>query len=627
MFIFSLCAYIISVAILLPRQTKNTFTILRLGILSVIFLSYGVYYVSDTFTGEGITAGVLYHIQQLHTVITPTLLGAYIPLILIILCAGSIYTIGYWYFTHHAPSILRRVPSTFGMIFLGIALLTHPIIPNIRLLMTPPSVDITVLEQVAPLLRTGTTTPDITAFDTYYAANTASANTSTPQKNIVLLYLEGGEATYSTSPYIRDLTPNLDRLSNIYTTFSALHQIDQASYTIGGMVASQCGLPLFSSTSNELHAGIKTSFLSGATCLGDILQSAGYTNTYIGGADGTFAGKDTFLRSHGFDTIIDKEDLIQAYDLNIETDVHNWGVYDETLFDAIKDTFFALSESDTPFLLSSLTLDTHPPKGYVSPRCIAEGVPIQKSSMRTAVACTDYLVGSLVDAILASPYADNTIIVIASDHLAMEHDMSTVLNKTTRTNRLLIIDPSEPSGVSYPFYGTTLDTATTILSFIGFTGRVGLGYDLRDERLTPLRQAVTTLHNQWFFDVIALWEPPLFVDDIHITTTTQEITIGSQAYSYPIFVNFTTEWESAVTFRYAQAEESLLSYPAQMEPNKSYLLIDLCTLFEHSEAREDEYCIAYGSANEIVTVEPIAHTLTTISKKEFIEKANVSVQL
>ncbi|WP_204351696.1 hypothetical protein, partial [Klebsiella variicola] len=72
-----------------------------------------------------------------------------------------------------------------------------------------------------------------------------------------------------------------------------------------GLVSSMCGVPLTTSQGDENSMDRMGSFLPKAVCLGDYLKQQGYTNHYLGGANGQFAGKGQFLASHGFDEVHD----------------------------------------------------------------------------------------------------------------------------------------------------------------------------------------------------------------------------------------------------------------------------------------------------------------------------------
>jgi phosphoglycerol transferase len=77
-------------------------------------------------------------------------------------------------------------------------------------------------------------------------------------------------------------------------------QLPGTDYTIAGMVASQCGIPLFAPfEGNASASGLQ--LLPAEYLLGDILKNSGYENYFVQGANLRFAGKDVFLKSHGFD--------------------------------------------------------------------------------------------------------------------------------------------------------------------------------------------------------------------------------------------------------------------------------------------------------------------------------------
>lgn len=52
-----------------------------------------------------------------------------------------------------------------------------------------------------------------------------------------------------------------------------------------------------------------SSFFPQNICLGDILKNSGYQNYFVQGANLRFAGKDVFLKSHGFDHLYGSEEL------------------------------------------------------------------------------------------------------------------------------------------------------------------------------------------------------------------------------------------------------------------------------------------------------------------------------
>ena len=111
-------------------------------------------------------------------------------------------------------------------------------------------------------------------------------------KNRVMVYLEGLERTYFDDRLFPGLTSELKKLESQATTYTDVGQTIGTGFTIGGMVASQCGAPLIlSGGENSMQVN---RFLAGATCLSDILADHGYEQRFVGGASLEFAGKGAF---------------------------------------------------------------------------------------------------------------------------------------------------------------------------------------------------------------------------------------------------------------------------------------------------------------------------------------------
>lgn len=108
------------------------------------------------------------------------------------------------------------------------------------------------------------------------------------------IYGESLERTYFDLQAFPGLAPELSREKDHSIDFSNTEQLPGTDYTIAGMVASQCGIPLFAPFDGNASASL-SSFYPQNICLGDILKHSGYENWFIQGADLRFAGKDTFF--------------------------------------------------------------------------------------------------------------------------------------------------------------------------------------------------------------------------------------------------------------------------------------------------------------------------------------------
>lgn len=101
--------------------------------------------------------------------------------------------------------------------------------------------------------------------------------------------------------------------------------------------------------------------------------------------------------------------------------------------------FEELSRSGQRFSLFTLTVDTHHPDGFISRTCNRkkydfDGKPNQSFS---AVSCSQENIAAFINKIKASPWFKDTVIVVSSDHLAMNNTAWKYLNKQDRNNLFL----------------------------------------------------------------------------------------------------------------------------------------------------------------------------------------------
>ena len=296
--------------------------------------------------------------------------------------------------------------------------------------------------------------------------------------NIVLIYAESLEQRFFDETQFPDLIPNLKKLKEQSFDFLNISQGAGAAWTVGGIVASQCGYPLAGSHGvNDNDLSIFDRFLPKATCLGDLLKKDGYHLTFIGGADARFAGKGDFLNSHGYNEVIDFNILLES--LADKSYLNSWGIFDDTLFDYAIDKFITLSDEGSPFLLTLLTLDPHGPIGYLSKTCKPYGAG--DNSSLNSFHCSDQLISRFIGQVRNSPYSNNTIIIVLSDHLSMRNKATPLLESSQEPKRLTLF-VNMPGGKkeinTNP--GLHYDIAPTILDVIGYDirGQIGFGTPL-----------------------------------------------------------------------------------------------------------------------------------------------------
>lgn len=309
------------------------------------------------------------------------------------------------------------------------------------------------------------------------------------KRNLVLVYVESLESTYDRADlFQRNLLAPLEQATAGWANFRRFEQTEGTGWTMGGIVSSQCGVPLrphkmklsggngfwvdehgHHIDGNRLHENA-TGFLPGVTCLGDILAQAGYRNVFLGGADPEFAGKGMFLVTHGYHEVLGHEDWLRRG----ETAMNGWGLGDERLLAQAKQRYDQLQQSGQPFNLTLLTLDTHPPHGYPSPSCQQRGA----RNFPDIVECSAGLVADFVRHVRASDTAGNTDIVVMGDHLSMANDAYAQLSHVRPRyvfNRFYSPRPLPAPNREHIHHFDVLPTVLDMLGFRFGDGRLGLG--------------------------------------------------------------------------------------------------------------------------------------------------------
>lgn len=312
-----------------------------------------------------------------------------------------------------------------------------------------------------------------------YADPSAAALTQERRRNLILIYVESLEETYADPDLFgRDLLAPLRAVGG--QRLPSYHQLPGATWTIAAMVATQCGVPLTVYSEKDVRReGDERAFLAGATCLGDILQERGYRNVFLGGAPLSFAGKGAFLRDHGYQERYGKEEWIAAGARppgRQDPELGGWGMFDDALLARAREQLVALHGSGRPFNLTLLTLDTHNPHGYRSPRCPGreDGAPVPFESI---VACTSADLADFVRFVRDQGYLEDTALVILGDHLAVGNPVDAKLRGVAdrRVFNLFLGTPPFPpradAVVSFDMFPTLLEAAGMHTR----DGRLGLG--------------------------------------------------------------------------------------------------------------------------------------------------------
>lgn len=340
---------------------------------------------------------------------------------------------------------------------------------------------------------------DTEIYDKYYVS-TANVELTFPKKkkNLVYIYMEsmemsladeshGGGKSVNVIPELTDIALENDCFNGDTNILNGARSLYNSTWTIAGLVAQTSGLPLGINHVLTNNINSISSFMPGATTLGDILEKEGYHNVFMLGSDAKFGNRDVYFKEHG------NYDIDDYYWARNNNKLPNrsyyvwWGYEDDKLFTYAKEELTSLAESDEPFALSLLTADTHFVDGYLCDDC----PDTFTSQYSNVLACSSKKVSELVEWIEAQPWGEDTVIVLNGDHLCMDskyyEDMPDDYERKTYT---VIINSSKKEPDTTRLY-STMDLFPTTLSAMGVTikgDRLGLGTDLYSDTPTLLEE-------------------------------------------------------------------------------------------------------------------------------------------
>lgn len=229
-------------------------------------------------------------------------------------------------------------------------------------------------------------------------------------RNLVLIYVESLQ-----NKFVRPERP-LAKWRDQHTSARRFITLPGTQWTLGGMLASQCGLPLMPTGWRGRNNFDETQApLRGATCLGDVLRAAGFETAFVGGADPAFAGKQYFLHEHGFNHVYGRDDIRTQMN-GYQWPEGWWGAEDHTMLAFATQVLDDLERSRKPFFLSLLTLDTHGPNGHPSRHCPP---PHAEHRMMDIFDCSLSAVEAFLAELERRGRLTDTVVVLMGDHPLM----------------------------------------------------------------------------------------------------------------------------------------------------------------------------------------------------------------
>ncbi|WP_043531304.1 sulfatase-like hydrolase/transferase [Litchfieldella xinjiangensis] len=305
--------------------------------------------------------------------------------------------------------------------------------------------------------------------------------------NLLYLYLESIERTYADRARFGEAYAELEAIGEDGVVFEGIQQLDNTGWTMAGMIASQCGIPLMpAGLLHDRQFEPLDAVVPGVDCLGDLLDQEGYSLTYMGGASTEFAGKGLFYRGHGFDDVYGREALSTR--MSDPEYLNDWGLYDDTLFDFAVEEIRKLDAGEAPWGFFGLTISGHAPYGHPAQRCLERQGEFDGVNILYSVECSAWLARDLLKRLKREGLLDNTLVVVASDHLTMKVSAWEQLIAGPRENTFILLgEDLAPARIQRK--ASMLDVFPTILEAMGYgidQHRAGLGVSL----LSPVQTLV-----------------------------------------------------------------------------------------------------------------------------------------
>ena len=549
-------------------------------LLAVHLILISIFYFVDSLSGDGFDESVVYHLAY---GLDEAGVKAFAPQIGLVLALIALSVVGAIFLYGNKANSSRRpegvAPQSvviFGLIFL---LPISPLVKDLRFQW--PIIRLALFDSVQ--LDDGISKFRKSKIGQLVQASPLSMRSGdrsiVGKKNVIWIYGESLERTYFNQSAFGLLLPNLSELAPQARRYTSISQPWGTGWTIGGIVGSQCGLPLVTLGAKNVNslANLKE-FMPGARCMGDLLKDQGYRLEYIGGASGKFAGKGNFLISHGYSKIWDRDALAESFD-TASAERNEWGYYDDFVLSVLQRRALDLHKSEKPFVLNALTLDTHSPNGFLSPACRKNDGIDRGNPIASAVSCSDLLLGEFVRWFMGSSLYRDTVLVISSDHLSMPNSLQSKLDSLESERHLLFwVFGSDvvPGEISSP--GSTFDIGPTVLGHMLGVGKggIGLGRNLDvDQTLFGREFSSADLASASSGIRAHAWREVLSAKKLVVHSRDAEFSLGSEFYPYPALVHVDDGMFTGVSWIEKERRERYIDLIAS-ERESDYVWLDNC---------------------------------------------------
>ena len=335
--------------------------------------------------------------------------------------------------------------------------------------------------------------------DNYVDAKNVQITFPQEKRNLIYIYLESMETTYADiesggafeNGCIDELTEIAMENEDFSGSTSAInggYSLPGTTWTMGGIFAHTAALPLTLPMSNN-NMDTQESFFPSIITLGDILEEAGYNQTFFIGSNATFGGRELYFTDHGN---YEMKDLLYAKEMGRLPEEYFvwWGYEDKYLFEWAKEEILEMAQQEEPFNFTMLTVDTHYEDGFVCTDCENTYGNDQYANV---MSCSSKKVKDFVEWAQQQEFYENTTIVLCGDHPTMDGNFCENIDseyvRKTYTAYINSAVQTENSQLRREY--STFDYYPTTLASLGVQiegNRLGLGTNLFSGRETLIEE-------------------------------------------------------------------------------------------------------------------------------------------
>ena len=304
--------------------------------------------------------------------------------------------------------------------------------------------------------------------------------------DLVIIYLEGTDRHFADEAVWGDLYAPMREFEAEGVSFTQVGQIEGTGWSLAGMVATQCGVPVLPKALTYINDFDRLeTFMPKVDCLGDVMGRNGYELSYVVGGDIAYGGIDAFYRSHGFSRLIGMHEQEAMYGADVIAAAKGgWVLDDQLVFETARTEAASLIAQHKPFFLVVETIGPHGHTGILSRRCNDDVSVTLSKDVNKVVSClledTYSFVRETQAAHAKARPGKELRIVILSDHLSQNPYRPEAAEAYQGANTAIFLGGGSTGRVvSKP--GAMIDIYPTLLDWLDMTVEphaAGLGRSL-----------------------------------------------------------------------------------------------------------------------------------------------------